>query len=291
MSDETIIKQVMDAFASEMATGVDDSVKPLLAQLMSDPGVTDVVGPMAMRRNALQLQLAAASLLDQADQLEFEARLRAAAKATDGPADEARIEEGRLAEAVTGAIDAEREAEDEARAAVENHRRVAEAERQGHNLSAAEQTSLLVTVDAAAKVMARLKAKAEGARAHREATERQLVAVRQLVSERTAAEETAYALAKNPPKAPTSAVTGYLDGFRRLMLGQSMSKEALAATAGLVQDAAKRTGHTRHVQAQAIEKHDQERRNVAFERNMPHPGHPLRPAKPTSPVFAVRPPS
>ncbi|WP_189707055.1 hypothetical protein [Streptomyces anandii] len=231
----------------------------------------------------------AAELLDRADQLEFEAQLRAAAKATDGPADEARIEEVRLAEAVTGAIDAERKAEDAARDAVENHRQAVEAERQGHDLSAVEQTRLGLTVDAAAKVMARLTARAEGARAHREATERQLVAVRQLVSERTASEETAYALAKNPPKAPTSAFTGFLDGFRRLMLGQSMSKEALAATAGLVQDAAKRTGLARHLQAQAVEQRDKELANLRFERNMPKAGHSLRPSNPTSPVFAVRP--
>ncbi|MGV9243606.1 hypothetical protein [Streptomyces sp. NPDC003710] len=293
MSDEAIIRQVMDAFTNEMAGGVDDSVKPLLAQLMSSPGVTDVVGPLAIRRNALQLQLAAGELLDQADQLEFEAQLRAAAKATDGPGDEAREAEARLIEAIEAAIQAERQAEDRAREADENHRQAAEAERDGQHgqLSASEETDLLQRARAASDIAARRRASAEGARTSRESLERQLIAARQLVRERTAAEETAYALAKNPPKAPTSAVTGFLDGFRRLMLGQGMGKEALAATAGLVQDAAQRTGLTQQLKAQAVEQHDKARANAAFERTMPAPGHPLRPANPTSPVFAVRPPT
>ncbi|WP_043668330.1 hypothetical protein [Streptomyces xylophagus] len=279
MSDETIIRQVMDAFVSDMAGGVDDVVKPLLAQLMSNPEVTDAVGPSAIRRNALQLQLAAGELLDQADQLEFEAQLRAAARATDGPGDEAREEEARLIEAIEAAVQAERQAEDRAREADENHRQAAETERDGQRgrLSATEETDLLQRARAAADIAARRRAHAEGARAHRESLERQLVAARQLVRERTSAEETAYALAKNPPKAPTSAYTGLIDGFRRLMWGQGMDKEALAITAGLVQDAAQRTGLTQRVRAQAVEQHDKARANAAFERNMPAKGHPHRP--------------
>jgi hypothetical protein len=249
--------------------------------------------PTLLRGEAIRLQLQAAKLLDEADQLELKARLREAARATDAPLEAALQAEDQLMEAVKVAIQAEREAEDEARAAAENHRLAVEAEREGqrHKLTASEQTDLLVHARAAADVAARLQAAAEGAKAHRGATEKALDEARQLVKQREAAEEAAYALAKNPPKAPTSVYTALIDGVRRLMWGQPLDKEATAVVTGLIQDAAKLTGVTRWAKAAAVEQHDRELANRAFERNMPHQGHSLRPSNPTSPVFAVRPPS
>ncbi|WP_430378407.1 hypothetical protein [Streptomyces sp. B1-3] len=296
MSDEAVVKQVMSGLVSEMfgaADGLDDSVKPVIARVLSDPNVTEVLAPTAVRRQALQLQLTAARLLDEADRLEFRAKLRELAKATDEPGDAARLEEVRLVEAIEAAIQVERQAEDRVREADENHRQAAEAERDGQRgqLSASEEADLLHRTRAAADIAARRRAHAEGVKTHRESLERQLAAARQVVSERTAAEEAAYALVNNPPKAPTSTITALLDGFRRLMWGQELDKQGLAVVNGLVQDAAKRTGLARHLQAQAVEQRDKERANRAFERSMPAPGHPYRPANPTSPVFAVRPPS
>ncbi|GGX94750.1 hypothetical protein [Streptomyces anandii] len=49
MSDETIIKQVMDAFATEMlgaTDGVDDEIKQKISQALNTREVTDVVGPL-----------------------------------------------------------------------------------------------------------------------------------------------------------------------------------------------------------------------------------------------------
>ncbi|MCH5677933.1 hypothetical protein [Streptomyces gilvus] len=294
MSDETIVKQLLDAFADEVANGIsDDAAKATVAQLLSTQQVTDVVAPSVLRRQVIQLHLLAANLLDEADRMEYKAELRKAAKAVDGLGDEARLSEAHLVEAVEAAIQAERQAEDEARDAAENHRLAAEAERDGQHqgLSASEQTDRLVRARAAADVASRFQAAAEGAKAHHESLERQLVAARDLVRSREVAEAAAYSLVKNPPKAPTSAYTALLDGVRRLLWGQEMDKQGMAVTAGLVQDAAQKTGLTRHVQATAIEEHDKELLARSFDRRMPAPGHPLRPANPTSAVFAVRPPT
>jgi hypothetical protein len=294
MSNETLVKQLLGAFADEVANGIsDDAAKATVAQLLSTQQVTDVVAPMVLRRQVIQLQHLIANLLDEADRVEFKTQLRDAAKATDEPLDAALQAEVQLTEAVETAIQAVRQAEDEARDAVENHRLAAEAEREGQRgkLSASEQTNLLMRARAAADVATRQQAAAEGAKAHREATEKALVVARQLVREREAAHEAAYHLWHNPPKAPTSAYTALLDGVRRLLWGQEMDKQGMAVTAGLVQDAAQKTGLTRRVQVTAIEQRDQELNRLAFERSMPAPGHPLRPANPTSPVFAVRPPN
>lgn len=268
-----------------------EPAKRLIQRVTSVPGATAVLAPSLLRGEAIRLQLQAAELLDEADRVELKAKLREAAKATDGPLETALLEEDRLAKAVEAAIQVERQAEDRARDATENHRLAAEAEREGHQRPAAEQTTLLVTTRAALDVAARLQAAAEGAKAHRESLEQQLVAARGLVREREAAEVVAYALAKNPPAAPVSVYTALLDGFRRLTWEQPLDGEASAVVAALVQHAATQTGLTRHLKATAIEQHDQARANAAFERNMPAKGHPFRPSHPTSPVFAVRPPN
>ncbi|MET9071772.1 hypothetical protein ABZX95_06205 [Streptomyces sp. NPDC004232] len=270
-----------------------EPAKRLIQQIIGSPEVTEVLAPALLRGEAIRLQLQAAELLDEADRVELKAQLREAAKATDAPLEAALQLEVQLVEAVEEAIQAERQAEDVAREAAENQRLAVEAERDGQHrqLSASEQTDLLMRARAAADVAARLQAAAEGAKAHRESVEQQLVAARQLVRGQEAAEETAYALWHNPPKAPTSAYTALLDGFRRLMWGQQLDKQATAVVTGLVQDAAKLTGVTGWTRAAAIEQHDRELANRAFERNMPAPGHPLRPSNPASPVFAVRPPT
>lgn len=278
-------------------TALLDQLAVLAGQRGADAqAVTELNGqltPALLRGEAVGLLMKVAELLDEADRVEFKAKLREAAKATDAPLEAALLEEERLEKAVTAAIWAEREAEDEAREAAENHRLATETEREGQQrkLSASEQTDRLYRARAAADVAARLQAAAEGAKTHRESLEQQLTATRQLVREREAVEQVAYALAKNPPKAPTSAATALLDGFRRLMWGQPLDKEATAVVTGLIQDAAKLTGVTRWTRAAAIEQHDRELANRAFERQMPHSGHALRPGNPTSPVFAVRPPS
>ncbi|SEC88235.1 hypothetical protein SAMN05216489_01870 [Streptomyces sp. 3213] len=245
--------------------------------------------PTLLRAEAVRLQLKIAELLDEADRLEFKAKLWEAEHELDGLYEVALQEESRLIKAVKAAIQAEREAEDGAREAAENHRLAVEAERAGHKLSATEQTDLLMRARAAADVAARFQASVEGARAHRESLEKTLAAARDDVRQREAANEVAHTLMTNPPKAPTSAATALLDGFRRLMWGQQLGKEATAVVTGLVQDAAKLTGVTRWTEVAAIEQHDKARANAAFERNMPAKGHPLRPSHPTSPVFAVRP--
>jgi hypothetical protein len=276
-------------------TAMLDQLAALAGQRGADAqAVTELNGqltPALLRGEAVGLLMKVAELLDEADRVEFRAKLREAEHELDGLYEVALQEEDRLIKAVKAAIQAEREAEDGAREAAENHRLAVEAERAGHKLSATEQTDLLMRARAAADVAARFQAGAEGARAHRESLEKTLAAARDDVRQREAANEAAHTLMTNPPKAPTSAATALLDGFRRLMWGQPLDKGATAVVTGLVQDAAKLTGVTGWTKAAAIEQHDRELANRAFERQMPAKGHPLRPSNPTSSVFAVRPPT
>ncbi|MER6374870.1 hypothetical protein ABT255_42410 [Streptomyces mirabilis] len=287
MSDVNVtqlVETVSELSRVAVSRGVDAATAAQLDTLLT---------PNLLRGEAVNLYQQAATLLDQADELELKAKLREAVLQLDAPFEAALQEEKRFVSAVETAIQDERTAEDEARNAAENHHLAVEAEREGQacKLSAAEQTTLLLTVRAAADVAARLQAAAEVAKAHRESLEQQLTAARQAVRERKAACEAASTLAQNPPAVPVSAVTALLDGFRRLTWGLPLDKQAMSVVAGVVEAAASKTGVTNWLQASAVEQHDRERASVAFERNMPAKGHPFRPSNPASPVFAVRPPT
>ncbi|GAX52859.1 hypothetical protein [Streptomyces olivochromogenes] len=254
---------------------------------------SDTLTPNLLRAEAVKRQLEAGTLLDRADELEIRAKLREAVLQLDAPFEAALQEEDRLVKAVEAAIQAEREAEDEARDAAENYRLATEAEREGQlrKLSAADETALLTIKRAAADVATRRQATAEGAKTNRESLERRLTAARQEVRDREAACNAASQLAANPPMVPTSAVTALLDGVRRLMWGLPLDETATAVVAELIGAAAGMTGVARQIKAKAVDEHDRELANRAFERNMPAKGHPFRPSNPTSPVFAVRPPT
>lgn len=281
------------ALAEQLTTLVADLAGQRGADAQAVAQLDSQLTPNLLRGEAIRLQLQAAEILDEADRLEFKAQLREAVLQLDAPFEAALQEEERLVQAVEEGIQAERQAEDEARAAVENHRLAVEAERAGQHqrLTASEQTELLMRARAAADVATRFQAAAEGATAHRQRLEGQLAAARQRVRECEAASQAASTLAANPPLVPVSPATALLDGFRRLMYGQQLDEQARALVAEMIGAAAGMTGVARQIQAKAVDAHDRELANRAFERNMPKSGHPLRPSNPASPVFAVRPPS
>lgn len=199
---------------------------------------------MLLRAEALQLQSVVAAKLDEADALELADKLKEFTDAKESVFLEAEALEQQAEAAVSPLINAERDAEDKLRAATEHARKSAEAERKvskGRS-TPEQQTEALMRARAAVDVQHRAQAAYEGAKAAREAAEKHLVSARQHAEAMEAEYRAAFALKANPPKAPQSATTGIIDGFRRSMLGEELSPAARGTVEILVKDYCRRTG-------------------------------------------------
>lgn len=233
----------------------------------------------SLRAQALTKQQEMSALLDEADALEFRGRLRRGVGRVGEPIEGLKDDVSRLQSAVDEAIAFEREAEDAAREASDNHQVARDAEREAvrGRLRASEQTDALLRVRAAGDVSGRARAAHEGATAAREAAVRDLDAARRALTTTQDAYAAAQLAADGPVTAPTSGTTALMDGWRRAMMGQPMDASALGIVKRGVLELARKLGVEREIKNIAkgeYEKDLAERRSAMM---LPKAGHSTRP--------------
>ncbi|WP_405844638.1 hypothetical protein [Streptomyces sp. NBC_01518] len=241
---------------------------------------SDDLEVLRLRTEAVAKQQEASALLDQADRIEFTAQLKHGASELEQPLVDAQAEEQRLEVALTGAVQAERDADDRSRAAADNARQATDAERRAakDHADPATQTEALVRARAAADVATRAQAAHEGATAQRRSIEGQLAAARQATARAEERRDLAAQLADNPPRVPASAWTLTLDGVRRLLMGPQMPDSDRGVVTLFVRDAARKLGLDREFANAALAEREREVQARANSMLLPKPGHPLRPA-------------
>ncbi|MER6329244.1 hypothetical protein ABT298_07880 [Streptomyces sp. NPDC001034] len=253
-----------------------EDVRAQLLELLK----SDDMEAFKLRVEAVAKQQEASALLDQADRIDYAAKLKAAVAELEQPKEQAAQEEKRLEAALTNAIRDERDAEDRARDAAENARQAADAEKRAakNHADAATQTEALLRARAAADVASRARATAEGATTHRRSVESQLDAARQVTVRAEERYELAAQVADNPPHVPASEWTLTLDGVRRLLMGTQLTESDRGIVSLFVRDASRKLGLDREFANAALAKREQEVEARANSMLLPKPGHPLRPA-------------
>jgi hypothetical protein len=243
----------------------------------------DVLGPRspwALRLKALEMQAQIGSLLDAADRAEHDERALAALRDAEEELVRARAAVALAEAAVPGAVAAERDAQDRARAAAEHARLTAaeEAEASERGQACPEALSaLIVARDAAAVVAARAQDRADDAASAREQAEAKLRSARAEAARCKRAAAAARAAADEAdPRVAVSAWTLTYDWSSRLAARQ-LSERDLPTVRALVLQYARACGAAdvlRGEERRKIERENAERVTATL---VPRAGHPLRP--------------
>lgn len=272
-----VVQQIMDQAETQA-----DQNHEILAVMRDDPQV----GGLLRAAEAFALQRQAAEILDAADQAAHVAQLQGAVddavRAVEAGAEAVAL----IEDQVVSLVAEERAAEDDWRAAVDHHRTVAEAEAAAsrNHVSPQEQTARLLELRAAADVVEREKASAEGARAVRVSGEAQLEQARGILAELKARHMDAVAAWEEPGRAPMGVMTLTLDGLRRLAAGVEMTGQEQAQLYDVVKDLAARLGVLADVRRDERRRIEDEAATRTAGRMLPAAGHPLRPASAVLPA-------